>query len=121
VRVSSRLVTLAVVGLLAAAGVAFVIGRATASESDSSGAAGVPKIDVPTAVSDIPALRDVGALPELREPPASSSGGATASPESTPSEPPSSEPPTYEPPTYEPPASEPVQPEPPPPPPPGEG
>jgi hypothetical protein len=129
VRVTSRLVALAVVGLLVAAGVAFAIGRATASESESSGAAGVPEIDVPTAVSDTPVLRDVGGLPDLRAaPPASGSGGAVSTPDSTPSdsipppaEPPTSEPPTSEPPTSEPPPPDPVAPAPPPPPPPGEG
>jgi hypothetical protein len=127
VPITSRLVTLAVVGLLLAAGVAFAIGRATASESESSDAGGATEIDVPAAASDTPVLRDVGALPDLRAAPQpSGSGGATAIPDSTPSEsaPPAAEPPTYEPPTYEPPTAEPTpppEPEPPPPPPPGEG
>jgi hypothetical protein len=125
VRVNSRLTVLAVVGLLVAGAAAFAIGMATASESDSSDPVGVPEIEAPAAVSNTPALRDVGALPDLKEPPPSTSGGATATPDSTPSEPapsepPSSAPPTSTPPTSEPPAPQP-QPEPPPPPPPGEG
>jgi hypothetical protein len=125
VRVTSRVTALAVVGLLVAAGAAFAIGRATAGESESSDPAGVRGIDVPAAVSDTPGLRAVGALPDLKEPPPSSSGGATAAPDSSPSEPAPSEPPTSTPPTSTPPTSEPPapqpQPEPPPPPPPGEG
>lgn len=120
--ITSRLVTLAVVGLLVAAGVAFAIGRATASESESSDAGGATEIDVPAAASNTPVLQDVGALPDLRAAPQTSgSGGATATPDSTPSEsaPPAAEPPTYEPPTPEPTPS--PEPEPPPPPPPGEG
>jgi hypothetical protein len=124
VRVTSRLVTLAVVGFFVAAGVAFAIGRATASESTSSGVAGVPEIDVPAAASNTPVLRDVGALPDLQAaPPGSGSGGAAPTPDSTPPEstPPTTEPPSYEPPTYEPPPPDPPEPVPPPPPPPGEG
>lgn len=121
---SSRLTVLAVVGLLVAGGAAFAIGMATASESETSDGAGVQEIDAPTAVSDTPALRDVGALPGLKEPPQSGSGGGTAAPEgSTPSETPSAptEPPTAQPTPSEPVPSEPTPSEPVPPPPPGEG
>jgi type VI secretion system secreted protein VgrG len=126
VQVSSRLMTVAVVGLLVAAGAAFAIGRATASDGETSGSTGVPGIDAPTAVADTPALRDVGGLPALKEPPASSSRGATASPDSTPSEVTPSEPTPIEPtppdPTPpDPTPPDPTPPEPPPPPPPGEG
>jgi len=131
VSVSSRVIALAVVGLLVAAGAAFAIGRASAGDADSSpDPAGAAEIEAPAGQVDTPKLQSVGAVPNLKEPPASSSGGATASPDTgTGSSPPtgtgvpSGTPDTSTPPPTDP---DPVPPPPdspaaPPPPPPGEG
>lgn len=130
-RVNSTRVMLALIGLLVTAGGAFAIGRATATESEPAAAVGAAAIDAPNGPADVPSLREVGGLPDLRAAPPSD-GGASSSPgsgssgspssEVTPSQPLPSEPAPTQPAPSEPAPSEPAPPvEPPPPPPPGEG
>jgi hypothetical protein len=125
VRVNSGRLALALVGLLVAAGGAFAIGRATATDSEPAAAVGAKAIVVPKGSADVPSLREVGSVPDLRAAP-SSGGGAAPSPGSgstpvAPSQPLPSEPAPTQPAPSEPAPSEPDPVEPPPPPPPGAG